>query len=150
MGKLFIGPTHELDTMELTSTVTLQTITAPAADLIAVTTDSFPVAEPIYIEKIVEVVKEVPVETIREVVKYVEVEKIVQVFVPQDVPVYVEKVVEKQVEVPVVREKIVEVVKNVPMYIDRIVVKKKIPDYIYMIVGVETVLLLVTLLSKFT
>ena len=63
---------------------------------------------PVEVEKIVEVIKEVPVEKI--------VEKIIVVPVDRIVEIPVEKIVEKIIEVPT--EKIVEKIVEVPMYIE--------------------------------
>lgn len=63
---------------------------------------------PVEVEKIVEVIKEVPVEKI--------VEKIIEVPVDRIVEIPVEKIVEKIIEVPT--EKIVEKIVEVPMYIE--------------------------------
>ena len=93
------------------------------------------------VEKIVEVIKEVPIEKVVEVVKEVTVEKIVEVI--KEVPVekivevvkevFVEKIVEVIKEVPV--EKVVEVIKEVHTpqnevkvveYVDREVIVEKV------------------------
>jgi hypothetical protein len=83
---------------------------------------------PQVVEKIVEVIKEVPIEKIVEKIVEVPVDKIVEKVVIKQVPVDrivekeiikevpVEKVVEKVVEVPV--EKIVEKIIQVPVYIE--------------------------------
>ena len=87
----------------------------------AVACGSAPAAEPriVEVEKIVEVevVKEVPVEKVIEVVKEVPVEKVVEVEVIKEIPVEVEKIVKVEVvkEVPIEVEKVVEVVKEVPV-----------------------------------
>ena len=87
----------------------------------AVACGSAPAAEPriVEVEKIVEVevVKEIPVEKVIEVVKEVPVEKVVEVEVIKEVPIEVEKIVKVEVvkEVPIEVEKVVEVVKEVPV-----------------------------------
>lgn len=91
------------------------------------------------VEKIVEVIKEVPTYIDREVIKYVEVP--------------VEKIVERivQVEVPVVQtvEKIVEVPKEVIQYMDRLVIKQKVPSILVRLLWVETALIVALIISKF-
>ena len=76
------------------------------------------------VEKIVEVVKEVPVEKIVEVVKEVPVEKIVEVEKPVEVikEVIKEVPVEKIVEVEKPVEVVKEVIKEVPVEVEKIVV----------------------------
>lgn len=104
-------------------------------------------AEPIYIDRIVEV----PVEVVKETIKEVPVEVVKYVEVRVEVP----KEVEVIKEVPVIQEieKIVEVEKKVtvdrPIYIDRIVFKEKIPQHMYVVVGVQAAMLAVLILAKF-
>jgi len=86
---------------------------------------------PIEVEKIVEVIKEVPVDVIKEVDKIVEVIKEVPVEVIKEVEKIVEVIKEVPVEIINEVEKIVEVIKEVPSppvevikYIDREVIKE--------------------------
>lgn len=84
--------------------------------------------ETIYVDKIVEVIKEVPVETIKEI-RIIE-EKIIQVPVIQ----YVETIVEKIVEKPV------EVIKEIEKFIDKEI--KIIPLWIKAIVIIQSLLII--------
>ena len=86
---------------------------------------------PIEVEKIVEVIKEVPVDVIKEVDKIVEVIREVPVEVIKEVEKIVEVIKEVPVEIINEVEKIVEVIKEVPSppvevikYIDREVIKE--------------------------
>lgn len=117
------------------------------------------------IEKIVEVVKEVPVEVIKEVqvevIKEVPVEKFVDRIVEKPYPV--EKIIERVVEVPkeiikeveVIKEVIiekqvpVEVIKYKTNEITRLVWKETIPKWLLLTLGVETFALLVFLTTYF-
>jgi len=102
------------------------------------------VAEPIYIDRVVEmpieVIKEVPVEIIKYIEVPVEVEK--QVEVIKEVPVEVIKEVEKIIEV----EKRVHI--DRPIYIDRIVFKEKTPHVVLLGFVAETLLLVTLLVSR--
>lgn len=104
----------------------------------------------LYCEVVKEIVKEVPVEIIREVI----IEREVKVPVYIDVPVEIIKQVAVDVVREVIVEKIVEVSvdktieKPYPVYIDRIVTRTTVPNYIKFIMFAEAALLCILLISK--
>lgn len=95
-----------------------------------ITAEAKTISEPTiqYVDRIVEIVKEVPTEIVREVLVPYEtiVEKI------KEVPVYIDREVEKIVERPV------EVVKETTSFIDRIVVRYKTHPFVMLLLVVET------------
>jgi hypothetical protein len=89
-------------------------------------------------EKIVEVIKyvEVPVEKAVEVIKEVPVEKIV--YITKEIPTIVEKIVEKEIQT----------IKEVPNFIDRIVVRYKTPGHLKYIIIIESFAVVVLLIAR--
>lgn len=74
--------------------------------------------EIVYVDRPVEIIREIPVEVIREVI----VERIVEKEVPRLMIEY------KNVEVPVIYEK--EIIKEVPIYIEKEVIREVMPKVI--------------------
>lgn len=110
---------------------------------------------PVYIEKIVEV----PVEKIVYLDRHIE--KKIEVSVPYEKPVYieVEKIVNVYEQLPSIETiKTVEVIKEVPIYTEKYVdvprdvikevIKYKIPNWVYPIMGLEGLAILLLLIIK--
>lgn len=87
-----------------------------------------------------EVIKEVPIEVIRTV----EVERIVEIPIEVIKTIEIEKIIEVIKEVPIIKREIIEIEKvinrDVPKFIDRIVVKYKTPDYITGILVIQSII----------
>lgn len=115
----------------------------------AATYPNFPETQPIIeaqiVEKIVEVVKEVPTYVDREVIKYVDVVHEIPVEVVREVVTYVTK----EVPVEVVKELVQYVDREVPVFIDRIVTRMKTHEYVWIALGIETLVLCAILAHKF-
>ena len=131
---------------------------APTKPIEAKQTEPQKVAKPV--EKIVEVIKEVPVErivekpveVIKEVIKRVPVEKIVHKEVIKEVPV--ERIVEKVVKEIVYVDKPFEIVKHVPVEVIKEVekevkiIQRIVPKWAMMIAAMEFAIIILLLMSR--
>ncbi len=110
----------------------------PISQSMVVSSDAEDLQVPLIQEVIREVIREVPVEVIRTI----EVERRIEVPVEVIKVVEVEKIIEVIKEVPVIKRELIEKVINrdVPKFIDRIVVKYKTPDYITGILVIQSII----------
>lgn len=117
--------------------------------------DSPQIMIPASAPKVEQIIKEIPVEVIKyidkEVIKYVEtpVEKIVEVikYVDKEVQVPVEVI--KEVVNYVDKEVVTYVTKEVPVFMDRIVTRVQTHKYVWIALGIETLVLLALIAHNF-
>lgn len=137
MGQMTFGPKHSLEKQPR------QEESHPHVVVKQVIVKSEP--EIVYVDKIIEVIKEVPTE----VIKYVEIIKEIPTEVVREVRVVEEKIIEIEKEVIREIDKPFEVIKEIPSFIDRIVVKttNKVPGVVLGLLGLETIALIVCIIK---
>lgn len=140
MGKLVIGDKNQLGTSKRYSRNMLKESPTSISPYQSMNLSETIIEKIIYIDRPVEVIKEIQV--IKE--HKIEIPKEVVVYI--DRPVEVIKEIEKVIHIDkiIFKDKIVEIIKNVE--IPKIIIKKQVPQWIWLMIGAESLALILALI----